>query len=71
MGDDVLAMMPFPEDDEEHMTSLYPKKSGRHVIVDGHGVAVHHGYSIMAEGLRSTDILDRYRAYAEEMICNH
>ena len=44
------------------------------VVVDGHGLAVHNGYWVMASqdgkpGIDSTDILDRYRAYAEENVC--
>ena len=44
------------------------------VVVDGHGLAVHNGYWVMASqegkpGIDSTDILDRYRAYAAENVC--
>ena len=38
------------------------------VVVDGHGVAAHYAYFPMGD-LETTDILDRYRAYAEEYIC--
>ncbi|MCJ1309322.1 hypothetical protein MMC25_002981 [Agyrium rufum] len=82
MGDDVLEMSPMPRDDELFMTVDYPKKTGRHVVIDGHGVAVHNGYWAMARwmgqdgkvdkhGIDDTDVLDRYRAYAEEFICPH
>ncbi|MCJ1405839.1 hypothetical protein MMC11_009069 [Xylographa trunciseda] len=74
MGDDVIAMGPMPRDDEELITQIYSKQTGRHVVADGHGVAVHHGYWLMSEhdgkkGLETTDVLDRYRAYAQENIC--
>ncbi|MCJ1379589.1 hypothetical protein MMC17_002691 [Xylographa soralifera] len=74
MGDDVIAMGPMPRDDEELITQIYSKQTGRHVVADGHGVAVHHGYWLMSEhdgkkGMETTDVLDRYRAYAQENIC--
>ena len=44
------------------------------VVLDGHGTAVHFGYYVMKSndekaGIDYTDVLDRYRAYAEENIC--
>ena len=44
------------------------------VVIDGHGVAAHHGYYPMKSdndkaGIDYTDVLDRYRAYAEEKVC--
>ena len=44
------------------------------VVIDGHGVAVHWGYRSMSArkdsvGLEATDVLDRYRLYAEENVC--
>ncbi|MCJ1320028.1 hypothetical protein MMC15_005364 [Xylographa vitiligo] len=74
MGDDVIAMGPMPRDDEELITQIYSKQTGRHVVADGYGVAVHHGYWLMSEhdgkkGMETTDVLDRYRAYAQENIC--
>ncbi|KAL9098546.1 MAG: hypothetical protein Q9187_009640, partial [Circinaria calcarea] len=73
-GDDIVAMSPMPRDDEEFITMKYSKQTGRHVVVDGHGVAVHNGYWVMAAGddkpgVDTTDVLDRYRAYAKENIC--
>ncbi len=56
---------------------------GRHVlmfldaIIDGRGVAVHYSFGAQqgremgngAHGMEWTDVLNRYRAYAEEMVC--
>ncbi len=44
------------------------------IVIDGNGLAVHNGYMSMAAqdgnlGIEGTDILDRYRLYAEENIC--
>ena len=41
-------------------------------VMDGHGTAVHFSFKPMRFGtsdLETTDLLDRYRAYAEENIC--
>ncbi|KAE8326086.1 hypothetical protein BDV39DRAFT_177469 [Aspergillus sergii] len=43
--------------------------SDRGTIIDGKGLAAHYSIEASSWGLDSTDILHRYRAYAEEMIC--
>ncbi|KAF9892375.1 hypothetical protein FE257_002152 [Aspergillus nanangensis] len=40
----------------------------RRIIIDGKGLAVHYT-DLTGDGLDTTDILQRYRAYAEEMVC--
>ncbi|PKX99913.1 hypothetical protein P168DRAFT_330731 [Aspergillus campestris IBT 28561] len=39
-----------------------------HVMIDGKGLAAHYSAGDL-EGLDSTDVLERYRAYAQEMVC--
>ena len=73
-GSDIIDAYPFPGDDEAFLTTQRPKELGRHVIVDGHGLAVHFAFGPQREaherkGLFNTDLLARYRAYAEELIC--
>lgn len=41
----------------------------QNVLIDGKGVVSHYDDAVGVEGLDSTDILDRYRKYAEEHIC--
>ncbi|EAW13332.1 uncharacterized protein ACLA_053780 [Aspergillus clavatus NRRL 1] len=41
----------------------------RDIIIDGKGLAAHYSSDGEAEGLESTDILQRYGAYAREMAC--
>jgi hypothetical protein len=43
--------------------------SQKNVLIDGKGVVSHYDDIAGVEGLDSTDILDRYRKYAEEHIC--
>jgi hypothetical protein len=38
-------------------------------IVDGRGVVAHYSFKPQRDGIASTDILDRYRAFAKEKIC--
>ena len=38
-------------------------------ILDGKGIAVHFSFNAQKEGMEKTDLLDRYRAYAEENVC--
>jgi hypothetical protein len=73
-GDDILDAFPFPRDDEAYLTTERPKELGRHVVVDGQGIAVHCAFGPQraaheGKGLFDTDLLSRYRAYAEELIC--
>jgi hypothetical protein len=44
------------------------------VVIDGTGIAVHHGYMSMSAkegnlGIEGTDVLARYKLYAEEYVC--
>ncbi|KAB8231037.1 uncharacterized protein BDW43DRAFT_144123 [Aspergillus alliaceus] len=43
--------------------------SSRDVIIDGKGLAAHYSADASLDGLDSTDILCRYRAYAKEVGC--
>ncbi|GAM33272.1 hypothetical protein TCE0_003f00053 [Talaromyces pinophilus] len=43
--------------------------SGKNVLIDGKGVVSHYDDTVGLGGLDATDILDRYRKYAEEHIC--
>lgn len=42
---------------------------GKQTIVDGKGVVSHYDHQAGLEGLDMTDLLKRYRAYAEEVVC--
>ncbi|PLB50538.1 hypothetical protein P170DRAFT_435734 [Aspergillus steynii IBT 23096] len=41
----------------------------RKIIIDGKGLVVHYTMGTTSEGLETTDILHRYRAYAQEKVC--
>ncbi|KAI9787045.1 MAG: hypothetical protein M1816_007716 [Peltula sp. TS41687] len=75
MGNDILDNGPVPAGDEEYFTQVLPKKLGRHIAIDGNAVVAHYSFgpqiSHEPAGLGWTDILDRYRAYSEEKVCNH
>jgi len=36
------------------------------VVVNGQALAAHYAYGVQKDGLAKTDVLQRYRAYAEE-----
>lgn len=46
-----------------------PDGSRPHVIIDGKGLVSHYSARLGPAGLDSTDLLDRYRAYAQENVC--
>jgi hypothetical protein len=75
-GQDILDVFPFPErDDEKYLVEIRPKELRRRVIVDGTALAVHFAFLSQYnafegnKGVRWTDALDRYTAYADEMVC--
>ena len=74
-GCDIMDVFPFPQaDDEEYLTKIRPKEVGRHVVVDGGALAAHFAFRSQrtahgGRGLDWTDLLERYRDYAEEMVC--
>ncbi|KAI4178929.1 MAG: hypothetical protein L6R41_008134 [Letrouitia leprolyta] len=66
-GKDVLDNAPFDGPDDEHELSVgIPVKVNRPVLVNTHAVAAHFSFRTQHE-LYETDLLDRYRAYANEM----
>ncbi|KAF1981766.1 hypothetical protein K402DRAFT_398289 [Aulographum hederae CBS 113979] len=69
MGQDINRAKPIDRDDEAYFSEVVPKKLKRHAVVDGRAVVAHYSFNPQIEGMSSTDILDRYRAYAIENIC--
>ena len=73
-GRDILDAFPFPiGDDEKFLTRVRPKELGRLVIVDGTSLASHFAFTEQrtaheGRALMWTDLLERYRAYAEELV---
>lgn len=68
-GRDILDAFPFAiGDDEEFFTRVRPKELGRRVVVDGTGLVAHEQRTANnGAALMWTDLLARYRAYAEEL----
>lgn len=68
-GHDVKAALPMPGDDEQSLTVTVPKRLKRPVAIDTRAVVSHLSFYPQFEGIKETDLLDRYRAYANEMVC--
>lgn len=75
-GQDIIDIFPIPRgDDEGYLTEVRPRELGKHVIVDGMGIVVHFSFGPQQKahdnrGVAWTDLLDRYRGYAEESGCS-
>lgn len=69
MGRDINAAKPIAGDDENHFAVTMPKQLGRHAIADGRGVVVHWSFGSQRSGMKWTDVLERYRSFAQENIC--
>ncbi|KAI8627575.1 hypothetical protein F5Y19DRAFT_477448 [Xylariaceae sp. FL1651] len=68
-GSDIKKHLPIDSDDEEAITSSLPKKTGRPFIIDTRAVVAHFSFFTQAEEIRKTDLLDRWRAFANEAVC--
>ncbi|KAJ5731068.1 uncharacterized protein N7483_005576 [Penicillium malachiteum] len=55
------------------LTNSWIRENGTrpHVSIDGKGLVSHYPADLGADGLDATDLLDRYRAYAQEKVCRH
>ncbi|KAJ5778545.1 hypothetical protein N7520_001791 [Penicillium odoratum] len=60
-----------PTDNELRNPWIGANGTRPHVNIDGKGLASHYSASSGAAGLDSTDLLDRYRAYAQEKVCRY
>lgn len=69
-GRDVKLGMPIGGDDEADMTQWIPRRLGRPFVIDTRAVVAHGSFSTQHGGVRSTDLLDRWRAVANEMVCD-
>lgn len=68
-GHDVKKALPMAADDEEHITVSVPKRVKRPAVIDTRSVVSHFSFFPQIDGMKETDLLDRYRAYANEMVC--
>ena len=63
-----VRLMKVGGDDEESLTVTIPKALKRPCLVDTHAIVAHFGFRTTPE-LEQTDLLDRYRLYANERVC--
>jgi hypothetical protein len=72
-GADIVANRPLPGGSEIELARFLsvdiPQRTGRGAVVDGKALVVRFAHEEQREGLESTDLLDRYRGYAEENVC--
>ncbi|KAI1319589.1 hypothetical protein F5Y16DRAFT_390786 [Xylariaceae sp. FL0255] len=68
-GADIKEHLPIQDDDEDAITKLIPQKTGRPFIIDTRSVVSHFSFFTQSAEIRKTDLLDRWRAYANEAVC--
>ncbi|KAI2634486.1 hypothetical protein GGS21DRAFT_518059 [Xylaria nigripes] len=68
-GSDIKEHLPMNHDDEDAITQLIPKQTGRPFIIDTRAVVGHFSFYTQIEQIRQTDLLDRWRAFANEAVC--
>ncbi|OTB06506.1 hypothetical protein M426DRAFT_318911 [Hypoxylon sp. CI-4A] len=69
-GHDVKAALPIAGDDEEDITVTIPRRTRRPFVIDTRSVVGHLSFYPQHDGVRETDLLDRWRAFANEMVCS-
>ena len=69
-ANDILDHLPFitAEDDEAHFTMTLPRVLKRECYIQTRAIASHFSFGPQG-GMYSTDLLARYRAYANEHVC--
>jgi hypothetical protein len=70
-GNDVVAVRHiFTHRSTRNSSSWYRSDGSRpHVIIDGKGLVAHYSARQGAAGLDATDLVSRYRAFAQENVC--
>ncbi|KAH7025902.1 uncharacterized protein B0I36DRAFT_386277 [Microdochium trichocladiopsis] len=68
-GHDVKAIVPLSTDDEQDITVTRPRELHRPFVIDTRVIVAHLSFYTQHNGIKTTDILDRWRAFANEMVC--
>ncbi|KAJ2975134.1 hypothetical protein NUW58_g8444 [Xylaria curta] len=68
-GHDIKNNLPIAEDDEQDLTVTKPKNLKRPFVIDTRAVVGHLSFFPQHDGIKQTDLLDRWRAFANEMVC--
>ncbi|KAI1212345.1 uncharacterized protein F4807DRAFT_472565 [Annulohypoxylon truncatum] len=68
-GRDVAQALPITGDDEEAMTVSVPLRLGRPFVIDTRAVVGHLSFYTQKAGIEQTDLMDRWRAFANENVC--
>ncbi|KAI1435078.1 hypothetical protein GGR50DRAFT_659301 [Xylaria sp. CBS 124048] len=68
-GHDIKSSLPIAADDEEELTATIPKRVKRPFVIDTRAVVGHLSFFPQHDGIQKTDLLDRWRAFANELIC--
>ncbi|KXJ90607.1 hypothetical protein Micbo1qcDRAFT_205428 [Microdochium bolleyi] len=68
-GSDIREQLPIAWDDEQDFSVTIPKRTRRPILIDTRSVVSHYSFYIQLKSIRQTDLLDRYRALANEAAC--
>jgi len=69
-GHDVVAASPIGWDDEQEMTVELPKRFNRPFLIASDALVAHYSFHAQTDGVIQSDVLDRWRAYANEKVCH-
>ncbi|KAF3060353.1 putative mitochondrial-processing peptidase subunit alpha protein [Daldinia childiae] len=68
-GSDIRDQLPIADDDEQDITADIPRRIGRPFVIDTRSVVGHFSFFTQKDGINKSDLLDRWRAFANEAVC--
>ncbi|KAI1804629.1 hypothetical protein F4811DRAFT_561670 [Daldinia bambusicola] len=68
-GGEQTDQLPIKDDDEQDITADIPRRIGRPFVIDTRSVVGHFSFYTQKEGINKSDLLDRWRAFANEAVC--
>ncbi|KAI2622673.1 hypothetical protein GGS26DRAFT_583842 [Hypomontagnella submonticulosa] len=68
-GGEQVEQLPIADDDEQDITADIPRRIGRPFVIDTRSVVGHFSFFTQHDGITKSDLLDRWRAFANEAVC--
>lgn len=68
-GHDVREAALPVDDDELELTQKVPQRTGRPFVIDTRAIVAHHSFGVSRDTVSRTDLMDRFRALANEGAC--
>ncbi|KAK3063937.1 hypothetical protein LTS18_011551 [Coniosporium uncinatum] len=68
-GRDIKEHLPIDDDDEEAIGVTIPRWTGRPFVIETRALVAHLNFGPQTDGVEQSDVVDRWRAFVNERIC--